>query len=329
MLERFGVTIDWRGATINAITTIAKKADECGYGYLWIPEAWGLEAFSTIGHLLCATKKIKIGTGVINVYSRSAATIAMGSATLSQIAPERFLLGLGTSGRGLIEGWHGIKFESSLQRTKEYVDVIQRILKGQEASYSGDILKLSRFRLFTSPPENEIEIYLGAIGGRNLALSGQVASGAIVALYPISKLDQCIKSVNPTGGDKKVFAYLPLRVANSESEAGMARAELSRYVSFYIASMGRYYSQNLSNLGFENQVEEIQAAARGGKETASAISDEFLKEFCLIGSPKEILERVAKLPSKVCPVFGLNAASLQGGLASSKWLSEIAESDME
>src|SRR5487761_951886 len=148
MLERFGVTIDWRGATINAITTIAKKADECGYGYLWIPEAWGLEAFSTIGHLLSATKKIKIGTGVINVHSRSAATIAMGSATLNQLAPGRFLLGLGTSGRRLIEGWHGVKFEKSFQRTKEYVEAIQKILKGEEARYGGDLLKMSGFRLF-------------------------------------------------------------------------------------------------------------------------------------------------------------------------------------
>lgn len=328
MLDRFGVTFDWRGATIDGITAIAKQADETGYGYLWVPEAWGLEAFSTIGHLLSCTKKIKIGTGVINVYSRSAATIAMGCATMDQLARGRFLLGLGTSGRRLIEGWHGVKFERSLQRTKEYVEAIQKILKGGEASYGGDLLKMSGFRLFSSPPKNEIEIYLGAIGERNLALSGQIASGAIVALYPISKFEQCLKAVNQYGIKKKVFAYLPLRVVDSQSEAEVAKTELSRYIAFYIASMGKYYAQNLSNLGFGDQVQEIQnvAASRGSKEAAQVISEAFLREFCLIGSPKEILERVTSIPDQVYPVFGLNATSLGASLASSKCLSQIARS---
>ncbi|HKW03754.1 MAG TPA: LLM class flavin-dependent oxidoreductase, partial [Nitrososphaerales archaeon] len=85
MLERFGVTFDWRGATMGAISNISKLADVSGFGYLWIPEAWGLEAFSTIGYLFGVTKNIKIGAGIVNVYSRSAATIAMASATLDQI----------------------------------------------------------------------------------------------------------------------------------------------------------------------------------------------------------------------------------------------------
>ncbi len=326
MLDRFGVTFDWRGASIDAITAIAKQADESGYGYLCIPEAWGLEAFSTVGHLLNVTKKIKIGTGVINVYSRSAATIAMGCTTLNQLAPGRFFLGLGTSGRALIEGWHGVKFERSLQRTKEYVEVIRMILRGQEVGYDGEVLELGRFRLFASPPKNEIEIYLGAIGERNLALAGMIASGAIVALYPISKLDKCIRAVNGNGGAKKVFAYLPVQIANSTSEVDLAQAELSRYVAFYIVSMGKYYAQNLSNLGFGRQVNEVLgvASSRGSKQAASAIRPGFLEEFCLIGSLEEILERVSKLPEQVYPVFGTKATSLEEAFASSKLLTEIA-----
>ncbi len=330
MFERFGVTIDWRGATIEGLTAIARQADETGYSHLFIPEAWGLEAFSTIGYLLAVTNKIKIGTGVINIFSRSAATIAMSCATLNQLAPGRFVLGLGTSGRGVVQSWHGIEFNKPFERTREYIDVIRKILSGEEAKYDGSILKLDRFRLFTKPQANEIEILLGAIGERNLALSGQIASGAIVALYPFSKLRQCVRTVNQAsnGLGKKVFAYLPLRVTRSQEEAMLARAELSRYLSFYISSMGDYYAKNLSKLGFPEQVEKLRSvtAMHGSKEAANTIAEEFLEEFCLIGTPKEVLERAAEIPDGVYPVFGVKATSLREGHESAKWLNEIAAS---
>ncbi len=327
-VERFGVTIDWRGATIEGVAAIARQADDTGYGHLFIPEAWGLEAFSTIGHLLSITKRIKIGTGVVNIYSRSPATIAMSCATLNQLAPGRFELGLGTSGRGLVESWHGIKFERPFQRTKEYIDVIKKILSGQEAKYYGDILKLDRFRLFTRPPANEIEILLGAMGQKNLVMSGQVANGAIVVLYPISKLGQCVKAVNQNSNNprKKVFVYLPLRITHSPDETLRARVELARYLSFYISSMGDYYSSNLSKLGYGDQIAKIRSVAseRGSKEGADLIPEEFLEEFCLIGSPKEVLEKALKIIEGAHPVFGVKATSLAEGLESAKWLNEIA-----
>src|SRR5271157_5697974 len=152
ILEKFGVTVAWQGSTIEGLSAIASEADKLGFGYFWLPEAWGLEAFSTVSHILGRTSSIRVGTGITNIYSRSAALIGMGCATFDQIAPGRFVLGLGSSGRAVIENWHGIDFSNPLSRTEEYVQVIRKVASGEEIEFNGDILKhQSKFRLFTKP----------------------------------------------------------------------------------------------------------------------------------------------------------------------------------
>jgi alkanesulfonate monooxygenase SsuD/methylene tetrahydromethanopterin reductase-like flavin-dependent oxidoreductase (luciferase family) len=327
MIDRFGVTVDWRGATVGALTTIALQADYSGCGYFWVSEAWGLEAFSTIGHLLSITKRIKVGTGIVNVFSRSAGTIAMGAATLNQLAPNRFLLGLGISGKGLVESFHSMRFEKALKRTEEYIQAIKKIQSGEVVDYNGEILKLARFRLFTSPVIPSIPIYLGAIGEKNLILAGKIADGAIVTLYPMSKLGQCSDLVNQAGQGKrkKVFAYIPVKLTSNEREETKAKLEVSKFISFYVSSMGRYYAQNLIRLGFGKQVEEIKNAnsAGGTSEASKVISDDLLREFSLIGRPTQILDRLAALPDTVHPVFALGVSSPQDSDTSARALREI------
>jgi alkanesulfonate monooxygenase SsuD/methylene tetrahydromethanopterin reductase-like flavin-dependent oxidoreductase (luciferase family) len=328
LIDRFGVTVDWRGASIGALTTIALQADHSGCGHLWVPEAWGLEAFSTLGHLLSITRRIKVGTGIVNVFSRSAGTIAMACATMNQLAPNRFMLGLGASGKGLIESFHGIRFEKGLKRTEEYVEVIKKIQSGETVDFNGEILKLARFRLFATPVVPSVPIYLGAIGEKNLNLAGKIADGAIVTLYPISKLRKCIEFVEQAsqGRKKKVFSYIPLRVTSNEREDADAKLEVSRFISFYVTSMGRYYPQNLIKLGFGKQVEEIRSANSSGvtAEASKAVSDELLKELSLIGRPTQIFDRLATIPEEVYPVFALAASSLRDGDVSARALREFS-----
>jgi alkanesulfonate monooxygenase SsuD/methylene tetrahydromethanopterin reductase-like flavin-dependent oxidoreductase (luciferase family) len=328
MIDRFGVTVDWRGASVGALTTIALQADHSGCGYFWIPEAWGLEAFSTIGHLLSITKRIKVGTGIVNVFSRSAGTIGMACATLNQLAPNRFLLGIGASGKGLVESFHSMHFERGLKRTEEYVEAIRKIMSGEPVDYNGEILKLARFRLFAAPVIPPVPIYLGAIGEKNLSLAGKIADGAIVTLYPISKLGKCIDLVEQAslGRKKKVFAYIPLRVTSNEREDVDAKLEVSKFISFYIASMGKYYAQNLTKLGFGKDVEEIKNAnsTGGSAQASSVVNDELLKELSLIGRPAQIFDRLATIPEGVNPVFALGASSPREGDISARALREVS-----
>jgi alkanesulfonate monooxygenase SsuD/methylene tetrahydromethanopterin reductase-like flavin-dependent oxidoreductase (luciferase family) len=328
LIDRFGVTFDWRGANVGALTTIALQADHSGCGHLWVPEAWGLEEFSTVGHLLSVTKRIKIGTGVVSVFSRSAATIAMACATMNQLAPNRFLLGLGISAKGLVESFHGIRFESALKRTQEYVEVIKKIESGEPIDYNGEILRLARFRLFTAPVVPPVPIYLGAIGEKNLTLAGKIADGAVVTLTPISKLKRSVDILKEAsaGGKKKIFAYFPLRVTSSEREEAEAKLEVAKYISFYVASMGRYYSQNLTKLGFGKEVEAIKDAnsTGGSGEASKAVSDELLKELALIGRPTQILDKLVTIPEDVYPVFVLPASSTRDGDLSARAIREFS-----
>ncbi|MDG7000452.1 MAG: LLM class flavin-dependent oxidoreductase [Nitrososphaerota archaeon] len=325
MLERFGVTFDWRGASIEAITTIALQADHSGCGYFFVGEAWGLEAFSTVGHVLTITKRIKVGTGVVSIYSRTPATIAMACATLSQLAPGRFLLGIGTSGQGLVEAFHGIKFDKPFKRTREYVDAIRKIQSGEFVDYSGKS-QPPRIRLFTTPAIPPIPTYLGAIGEKNLALSGEISDGAIVTMYPISKLVHCRDMVRQGNASKKVFAFIPIKITSNDREESSGKMEVSKLVSFYISSMGKYYAQNLIKLGYEKQVNEIkQAAIAGGtSEAARVISEDFLREFGLVGTASQIIDRLARFPEGVNPILAFNASTAKDGGVAARAIRELS-----
>jgi alkanesulfonate monooxygenase SsuD/methylene tetrahydromethanopterin reductase-like flavin-dependent oxidoreductase (luciferase family) len=310
MLEKLGVTVAWQGSTIEGLTAIASEADKLGFGYFWVPEAWGLEAFSTISHILSRTSSIHVGTGIANVYSRSAALIGMGCATFDQIAPGRFVLGLGSSGRAVIENWHGYDFSKPLGRTEEYVRVIRKVASGEDLEFHGDVLKnLSKFRLFTKAVESNLEIYLGAIGDMNLKLAGRICDGAILAEYPSSKLDHALKLVN----GKRLFTYLPTYISASKEDLARANQQVAKNIAFYIASMGSYYSKNLVRLGYEDDVNRIvDAYARGGsKASTHAISEKMLDELSLVGPAESVIDRVSKFPKGVIPVLGFGARSFE------------------
>jgi len=165
--------------------------------------------------------------------------------------------------------------------------------------------------LYTRRLEGRQKIYLGAMGDQHLQLAGEIADGAIVTMYPVSKLAQALHEVNvrANGDKKKIFAYLQLRVATNETEKEKAKIEAARHIAFYVASMGAYYARNLSLLGFEKEVNEILGAhSRGGSKNATqAVSDALVQELSLIGTPEEIQEKVSQIPDGIIPVFVVDA----------------------
>ncbi len=329
MPGRFGITVAWQGSTIDGLTAMAEEAEKLGYGYFWIPEAWGLEAFSASSYLIARTNRIRIGTGVVNVFSRSAALIGMACATIDQMSPGRFMLGLGSSGRGVIENWHGFRFERPLKRTEEYLEVIKKVSRGDTLEYNGETVRgLSRFRLYTKPMSSDPEINLGAIGEENLKLAGRIAQGAILATYPISKLvfaARCVMEGGAGGGKhdsgedqkrmRKLFSYYPTFVCvdgTSKDQEYKARESVRRNIAFYLSSMGSYYAKNHTKLGFGEDVKRIveEHRRKGSDGARFAVSERLVSELALIGSASEIKEKVAKVvPQDVVTVFGLSASS--------------------
>lgn len=322
-VERFGVTLSWPGASIQAMRGVACEADDLGYGHFWVQEAWGLESLSTIGYLLGVTKRIRVGSGILNVYSRSAALIGMSCVTLDQVSSGRFMLGLGSSGRALIEDWHGTKFERPLTRTTEYIHIIKRVVKGEPLNYDGEMIHVKRFRLFSKPLQNGLDIYIGAISEKNLELAGEVADGAILVMYPMSGLDKVRQLLNK----KKAFAYYRARITASKEEESKARFQIARNIAFYVASMGKYYARSLAKLGYSEDVHRITKAdaISGSRGAAEAVSDELLEELSFVGSAKSVLDKLSeKVPQGIHPVFDFSITSPEEGVHAVKSLRAIA-----
>jgi Coenzyme F420-dependent N5,N10-methylene tetrahydromethanopterin reductase and related flavin-dependent oxidoreductases len=302
-----GIGFDWRGANLQAMARIARGAEEFGYDVVWVPEAWGVEAFSSIAHILTITGRVKVGAGIVNVYSRSATLIGMGSVTLNQIAPERFILGLGVSGRGLIERWHGLKFTDPLTRVVEYLEVIRKTASGERVDYAGKHLNLGGFRLFTQPLTKPLEVYLAALGDRSLKLAAEHFDGSILTMYPASKLNHALNITTSLNPNKRVYLFQPVAL-NTINNTPEGMRQIVRTIVFYVASMGDYYHRNLSRLGFESVVEKIRVEyGAGRRDEAIKAAEPLVDELALVGAPREVAEKLEAYPKQVTPVLMFKA----------------------
>ena len=146
-----------------------RAADACGYDSFWMPEAWERDAFATLAELASQTERIQLATGIINVFSRSPALIAMSAATIDDLSGGRFRLGLGTSGARVIEDFHGIRYDKPLTRLKETVQIIRKLLAGDRVDFEGECFKLHRFKLGFKPLRADIPVYVAALTPRGAA----------------------------------------------------------------------------------------------------------------------------------------------------------------
>jgi len=144
--------------TVEQVLSCSRKLNEFKLDTIWIPETWGMENFSMLSMASKENRFAKIGSSIVNIYSRSPSLIAMGAATVDTISNKRLVLGLGTSSQPLVEDFHGDKFEKPLKRMKEYVEIIRLILSGKTANYSGEIFSLKKFSLLIKPPRDSIPI---------------------------------------------------------------------------------------------------------------------------------------------------------------------------
>src|SRR5215468_11377557 len=181
---RIGFFADWPNfpSPWDQIVEKVKIADELGFDSIWLAESWGYELFTSMADLIRETKRIKIGAGIANVYSRSPALIASTVATLDERSGGRILLGLGSSGANVIEHWHGVSFQKPVQRMREYIEIIRMILRGEKLIYHGEFFELDRgFKLRFTPLRADLPIYVAAMGTKNILQTGELADGILPA----------------------------------------------------------------------------------------------------------------------------------------------------
>ena len=280
----------WSDITMEELVEYAKLAEELGYDSIWVPEMWGRDAFSLIGHLAANTSRIKLATGIISVFSRSPAIIAQTAATLDEISGGRIMLGLGTSGPVVIENWHGIKYEKPLQRTREYVEIIKMALNFERVNYDGEIFKLKNFKLQFKPVRSDLPILVAAIGPKNTSMTGEVADGWIPFLIPLEGLKDAkvnlVKGAESVGRDVEDITICPYIASAVSSDEEGSKNAIQEHIAYYIGAMGTYYYNTVSRYGFEKEANEIVGAFKN-KDRAKAIesvSDKMLDALSIWGS---------------------------------------------
>ena len=251
---------------------------------IWIPETWGMENFSMLGAVANKTKTQKIGSSIINIYSRSPSTISMGAATTDTLSNGRLILGLGTSSVPIVEDFHGEKFETPVQRMREYVEIIRLSLTKKQINYSGKIFDLKNFTLLIEPQRQSIPIYLAAINQKMVNLCWEIADGVIFYLRPI---DEMKKTISKMQSQKNIdVACQIITCISNDSEEAIQRAK--KTVAFYV-SVGKIYREFLAKNGFKNETDNIfeEFKKSGFKSNHEYVTDSMLNSLCISGSPEE------------------------------------------
>lgn len=297
-MKRLGISFSWRDKSLGDIVNCCQVAEEAGIESAWIPEAWGRDAFVALAAVANATQRINLATGIVNVYSRSPAAIAMAAATLEELSHGRTILGLGSSGAGVVERWHGQRFEQPFTRLRESVTIIRQILSGGPVNLEGKVFHVSDFRLAVRPPSRKIPIYLAALGPKMLRLAGEIADGVLLYLCPLPKIQDAIAEVQKgaehakrSSANPDVAAFLPTVISE---RAEQARLNVAKVIAYYVGGMGTYYHRTVSDSGFKAEADKIRAAwQRGDRVTATKeVPQRLVDSVALTGTPDECRTRL-------------------------------------
>lgn len=257
---------------------------------LWIPETWGMESFSILS-MVSQNVQSKIGSSIINIYSRSPALISMGAITVDTVSKGRLILGLGTSSPPIVENFHGYDFDKPLSRMREYVDIIKKITSGEKIEHAGTFFNLTGFSLLTKPVRTKIPIYLAAVNKKMVELSWEIADGVIFYLRPLNELKETISKMQ---SKRKIDSTCQIITAVSEdSEKALNRVKTT--IAFYV-SVGKVYREFLSNNGFKNETKNIYEEFKksGFESITEMVTDSMANELTIYGTPDECRKKLQK-----------------------------------
>ena len=303
-MQRIALTFSSRDNNDDRdLIAVAQAADRLGYESFWTGESWGRDAFTVLTMLACNTERIKLGTGIVTVYSRTPGLIAQSIASLDCISEGRAILGLGTSGRIVIEDWHGVKFDHPVSRTREYIEIVRMALAGERVNYDGRFYQLQRFRMGVQPVQERIPIYVASLGQRNLELTGELADGWLPIWTHYAKLPEIkeplVGALTATGRQPGAMTTAPqiLCCASEDEETvGNAFRQARAHMAFYIGGMGQYYYDLFCRYGYQSEGDAVRRAWAEGDRGAAAesISDEMVDSITAIGNPDECRQKMER-----------------------------------
>jgi len=286
---RVGLGIPPIGLPIDLCMEVVRQAEERGFDSIWVGEAWGTETCTLASALLARSRCIHIGTGIVSLYLRPPTLTAMQAATLAIVAPGRVRLGIGVSTRN-INSFHGVPWDFPVSRTREYVNIVRRVLHGEKVTHDGRFYKPQGFQLSMDPPKH-IPIYLAAVNPRMLQLAGEIADGVHLAWLPASQVPHSLAEiakgaakVGRSWSELTIGAYIHTAVTQ---EPELTMKQLRRVLVGYCQA--NTYIQGFRHFGYGDILDEVHARWRAKDRAGAeaAIPERMVNDLYVFGTPDE------------------------------------------
>jgi F420-dependent oxidoreductase-like protein len=317
---KLAVALPYTDADFAETLEYVQTAERLGYEAVFVAEAYSYDAVSIMAALAMRTERIKIAAGILNVFSRTPALLAQSAGALDMLSGGRLILGLGTSGPQVIQGWHGMPFEKPLQRTREVVEIIRTALRRERLLYDGEVFKLDMgLKLINHPLRTEIPIVIASLGPKNLELTGEIADGWLPTIFDPARLDVFRPHLEAgmarsgrAWGDFMICPAVPTVVYD---DLDVCRAMIKPFLALYIGGMGsrerNFYNRLVQRYGYEDEAREIQDRYLAGDKARAAalVPDRLVDATSAIGTADQVRDSLARFEAAgvTMPVLGIAA----------------------
>ncbi|MDT5321250.1 MAG: hypothetical protein QOD88_3772 [Mycobacterium sp.] len=292
----------------------AVAAERIGVTSLWVPEVWGYDALTGLAYLAAKTSSVKLGTFVVQLGSRSPAMLATSALSLEELSGGRFILGIGTSGPRVMEGWHGVRFRKPVQTTRETIEIIRTVSRGERLEHAGEIYPLplpdsrgAALRPLVRP--DHVPVYVAAMGPQNLRLTGETADGWLGnAFIPeaaevfLGPLHEGAQQAGRTLDQLDLVAPVAVEFHDDQASADAAARRHADGYAFTIGAMGaggsgqNFYNNAFTRLGYGTEVNTVAELWRAGKhdEARRSVPLDLGRLTNLLGTSDAIADRVSR-----------------------------------
>lgn len=329
---KLSTMINYAGGFHEAVARVVEM-EKAGLDVVWIAEAYSFDAISQVGYLAAKTERVEIGTGIVNVYSRTPALMAMTAAGCDYVSDGRFILGLGASGPQVVEGFHGVPYEKPMVRIKEYIEACRMIWRREVFEYHGQTIEAplppdkgtglgKALKLINHPVRADIPIWWASLMGLSVAATAQYANGWLPIFFDPDKFRAVWGDDLAKGLAKRDPALGPLEisaggmVAIDESLTGDAADKILDYArpnaALYIGGMGardkNFYNTICKKYGYVDEAVAIQDAYLGGDKAKAAalVPAELLRNTNLVGPKGFVKERIAAYREAGVTILSIN-----------------------
>ena len=306
---KLGLSLGYASPGTNPadLVPLAKEAERLGFDSVWAAEAWGTDAITVLAWIAAVTSRIHVGSAIMQIPGRTPTNTAMTAATLDLMSGGRFILGLGTSGPQVVEGWHGQPWGKPLVKTREYVEIVRAALRREVVEHHGEHYEIpcngrgstglgKPLKLMLRPLRPDIPIYLAAMAPKNVALAVEIADGWLPLFVDPERFDSAFgPSLAGAPEGFRIAATVNVLVGD---DVQALRDSLKPHLALYVGGMGakgrNFYNALVRRYGWEAEAERIQDLYLGGhqRDAIAAVPDELVDAVALVGPKERIRDRL-------------------------------------